>query len=74
MLTEVWLKNQRKRIKRRIHEIEIKYQKGIKNKLASIQDTIFKFLKQLYLPQARGTDKFVDLYLKDIGLPILADF
>lgn len=43
MLTEVWLKNQRERIKRRIHETEIKYQKGIKNKLASVQDTIFKF-------------------------------
>lgn len=36
--------------------------------------TIFKFLKQLYLPQARGTDTFVDLYLKDIGLPALSDF
>lgn len=33
-----------------------------------------KFLKQLYLPWAYGTDKFVDLYLKDIGLPALSDF
>lgn len=61
MLTEVWLKNQWKRVKRRIHEIEIKYQKEIKNKLASIQDTIFKFLKQLHLPQGSGADKSVDL-------------
>lgn len=67
MLTEVWLKNQRKRIKRWIHETEIKYQKRIKTKLASTQNTISKFLKQLYLPQA-----FVNLYLKDIGLPALS--
>lgn len=50
--------------------------KGIKNKLASSHDIFFffSFLKQLYLPQACGTDKFVDLYLKDIGLPALPDF
>lgn len=48
--------------------------KGIKNKLASSHDIFFSFLKQLYLPQACGTDKFVDLYLKDTGLPALPDF
>lgn len=73
MLTEVWLKNQRKRIKNGFMKLKSSIKKGSKINWLAFK-TIFKFLKQLYLPQAHGIDKFVDLYLKDVGLPVLSDF
>lgn len=73
MLTEAWLKTNERREKDAFMKLKSNIKRGSKiNGLAF--KTIFKFLKQLYLPQACGRHIFVHLYLKDIGLPALSDF